>query len=268
MKAYECEGQMSLFDGLLKNEGYEKPAIGTHIVFMQDGREYQAIVEDHCGYDMFWVRFTGRTPHDDDEEYGDTEGWHLSLRGYGKSWKYESDQKQEEQVAADNEEKNCQFSGHTCNKENLWDIADELDEVECQHTCCRECNEKLCGARCNGSEEPAAAVQEKYRDTFRPLLTDTDVFYYTDEELPTVEDVYCGLTTTDMDYLNARYVAYAKDRWWCWDSYRRQWSPAEDTKETVIIWYSIPEKYQSDSTLVYARELNGILGEEKPLAWR
>ena len=91
MKSYECEGQLSLFDGLLKNEGYIKPAIGTKIVFIRDGKEYPCIVDNYCGYDYFWVRFTDRKPTDD------AEGWHLSLRGYGESWKYESDQ---EQVAA------------------------------------------------------------------------------------------------------------------------------------------------------------------------
>ena len=52
------------------------------------------------------------------------------------------------------EEKVCNFSGHTCNKNELWKIADSLDEIQCPHVCCRKCNTKLCGARCNGSEEP------------------------------------------------------------------------------------------------------------------
>lgn len=48
----------------------------------------------------------------------------------------------------------CKFSGHTCNKENLWDVADTLDEIKCPHVCCRQCEQRLCGARCNGSDEP------------------------------------------------------------------------------------------------------------------
>ncbi len=48
----------------------------------------------------------------------------------------------------------CAESGHECNKEELWKVADSLDETECPHVCCRHCNTKLCGARCNGSEEP------------------------------------------------------------------------------------------------------------------
>lgn len=48
----------------------------------------------------------------------------------------------------------CQHSNHECNKENLWEVADTLDDVECPHVCCRQCEVVACGARCNGSEEP------------------------------------------------------------------------------------------------------------------
>ena len=48
----------------------------------------------------------------------------------------------------------CNFSGHTCNKQNLWEVAHTLDNIHCPETCCRQCNVRLCGARCNGSEEP------------------------------------------------------------------------------------------------------------------
>lgn len=49
----------------------------------------------------------------------------------------------------------CQFSGHVCNKQSLWEVADTLDDKDnCPHVCCRKCDIKHCGARCNGSEEP------------------------------------------------------------------------------------------------------------------
>ena len=51
----------------------------------------------------------------------------------------------------------CQFSQHKCNRSELWRVADELDELQCPHVCCRKCNTRLCGARCNGSEEPQKA---------------------------------------------------------------------------------------------------------------
>ena len=49
----------------------------------------------------------------------------------------------------------CTFSSHTCNKEELFKVADALDETACPHVCCRSCATKMCGARCNGSEEPS-----------------------------------------------------------------------------------------------------------------
>lgn len=48
----------------------------------------------------------------------------------------------------------CQHSNHVCNKQNLWEVADTLDDIECPRVCCRQCEVPLCGARCNGSEEP------------------------------------------------------------------------------------------------------------------
>lgn len=51
----------------------------------------------------------------------------------------------------------CKYSGHTCNKKELWNVADSLDETMCPHVCCRACSTKMCGARCNGSKEPQEA---------------------------------------------------------------------------------------------------------------
>lgn len=48
----------------------------------------------------------------------------------------------------------CFHSGHVCNKRELWKIADTLDEIMCPRVCCRACNVRMCGARCNGSKEP------------------------------------------------------------------------------------------------------------------
>ena len=55
----------------------------------------------------------------------------------------------------------CNFSGHTCNKQNLWEVADTLDELQCPHVCCRKCATRDCGARCNGSEEPKSVEEIK-----------------------------------------------------------------------------------------------------------
>ena len=56
--------------------------------------------------------------------------------------------------------KECKFSGHTCNKEELWKVAETLDDPFCPHVCCRKCATKQCGARCNGSEEPKEAAEK------------------------------------------------------------------------------------------------------------
>lgn len=52
----------------------------------------------------------------------------------------------------------CDHSEHTCNKQNLQEIADTLDDLQCPHVCCRLCSTKNCGARCNGSEEPKEII--------------------------------------------------------------------------------------------------------------
>lgn len=46
----------------------------------------------------------------------------------------------------------CKHSGHSCNRKELWAVADTL--LECSHTCCRQCSIRCCGVRCNGSKEP------------------------------------------------------------------------------------------------------------------
>ena len=71
------DGQMSLFDGFLTEVCDTKPEIGRELECLIDGI-HPCVVDAHCGYDFFHVRFM-------DEE---SEGWHLSLRGYGKSWRY------------------------------------------------------------------------------------------------------------------------------------------------------------------------------------
>lgn len=60
------------------------------------------------------------------------------------------------------EEKNkvCQFSQHTCNKTELWKIARTFDDIVCPEVCCRACDIRFCGARCNGSEEPKPFMNE------------------------------------------------------------------------------------------------------------
>lgn len=47
----------------------------------------------------------------------------------------------------------CKYSGHVCNKTNLWNVAEMIGMWRCPHVCCRLCddgNKNRCGVRCNG----------------------------------------------------------------------------------------------------------------------
>lgn len=59
---------------------------------------------------------------------------------------------EKESKKADKEKPICKFSGHSCNKKELWNVAQSLDNVFCPHVCCRKCSDRQCGARCNGAD--------------------------------------------------------------------------------------------------------------------
>lgn len=80
--------QMSLFDGFLTELCDTKPEIGTQLVIHYQGSDYPCTVLSHCGADFFYVAFTGKKIHESDPQVAETGGWHLSLRGYGKSWDF------------------------------------------------------------------------------------------------------------------------------------------------------------------------------------
>ena len=52
----------------------------------------------------------------------------------------------------------CTYSKHSCNRKELWKQAEALGDPFCPHVCCRFCNTKCCGARCNGSSEPVKKI--------------------------------------------------------------------------------------------------------------
>lgn len=85
---YECEGQMSLFDGMLKEICDTKPAVGKKLIFHFKGKDYPCVVDTHCGHDFFYIKFTDRQPSDDFPEVAESGGWHISLRGYKKNLDY------------------------------------------------------------------------------------------------------------------------------------------------------------------------------------
>lgn len=85
---YVCEGQMSLFSGFLREKCDTKPDIGTRLIFHYEKKDYDCIVDAHCGFDFFYVKFSGRKPADDYPEVENTDGWQISLRGYGEDWDF------------------------------------------------------------------------------------------------------------------------------------------------------------------------------------
>lgn len=64
----------------------------------------------------------------------------------------------------------CKFSNHSCNKEELWNVAVSLDNNFCPHVCCRMCSNKQCGARCNGAEIKDAGQKIDQEDCFKQYI--------------------------------------------------------------------------------------------------
>lgn len=95
----------------------------------------------------------------------------------------------------------CGFSGHTCNKTELWRIADEFDDITCPRTCCRNCDVRLCGVRCNGSEEPKV----KRGPSEMPPS-----FLHLDEEWQPIGEKIEGITRTDRLEVCGQYRSMSK----------------------------------------------------------
>ena len=87
----------------------------------------------------------------------------------------------------------CNFSQHTCNKTELWKIAHTFDDFVCPETCCRACDIRLCGARCNGSEEPKESSDDYIREhptcfyVYGHYLDKAQGWHKVPEELPTFD---------------------------------------------------------------------------------
>lgn len=68
----------------------------------------------------------------------------------------------------------CKYSGHVCNKENVWAVADTLDDksASCPHICCRQCRIKGCGARCVHYEMEWTVLKQNGKQKFPPYTTE------------------------------------------------------------------------------------------------
>lgn len=144
LRGYECEGQISLFDIS------DKP-IKFHEAEWLRANGYKNIYDEQppkAGlYELTDIEHPTKTKRFEVTERG---GIMIGGSDFKATW-WRPIKEEAAKAAA----LICDHSKHTCNKEELWKVADTLDEIMCPHVCCRLCNTRSCGARCNGSEEPA-----------------------------------------------------------------------------------------------------------------
>ena len=182
---YNCEGQISLFDtfseqmlvkrdvtqeyfnqALLKGTGFEdgkKRVYELYQKFMSQSERIKALKKEYG---------TGGASFGAGVEIGLC-GWWADACTYTINYKTENGKEEKafswvevenrlhrlvyqgKYYTPPNERPICEYSGHACNRENVWAVADTLDDKkDCPHVCCRLCEVKCCGARCNGSSEP------------------------------------------------------------------------------------------------------------------
>lgn len=149
----------------------------------------------------------------------------------------------------------CQYSQHTCNKANLWEVADTLDGIKCPRTCCRICSVKSCGARCNGSEEPKRQqVTKEELDAKYGIPRDyqkeegwTDDWHYCEIEQPKEHGIYYvihhGLNN---EYYNYTYMAWAYGHWWNYAGYGEKWLLVRGDRRKWMepfAWVTVPDLY-------------------------
>ncbi len=147
----------------------------------------------------------------------------------------------------------CEYSQHECNRTELWKIADSLDDIECPHKCCRACDVKCCGARCNGSEEPQRdrkqELDEKYAIPREHQKEEgwTDDWHYTELETPTETGIYYCIKD-NTDYYNYTYMAWAYGHWWAYAGYGTKWliiweGSKRDEWLKPFAWVTVPDLY-------------------------
>lgn len=190
MKKYNCDGQMSLFDFI------DSPAEENYTDI--EAKLYKDTILRGSGFANGKTRICKYFEDEADtkkradflkQEYG-VGGWSTDFGfvdcgaggldfNYSEEWKTEHPSKsrlvhsgwpmvaqkiaeliESGEYKPDIEKKVCEFSGHTCNKEELWKVAIEID-TQCPKKCCRLCDIQDCGARCNGApKEPPILLKE------------------------------------------------------------------------------------------------------------
>ena len=171
---YIADGQMSLFDFIeppKKEVSIKKVAPGALFRYLRYG-PHTLVPEARDECKAYLDSLNGVVPDDMDDIYHFSKGWSTLPCGNcehekggvcmfgGHTCHYEYEKylvcdafKQTIDAKPKLEKPICQYSNHSCNKENLWEVA-EMDGGQCNRVCCRQCDFVGCGARCNGSEEP------------------------------------------------------------------------------------------------------------------
>lgn len=87
-----------------------------------------------------------------------------------------------------------------------------------------------------------------------------DDWHYCDKENPSEVDVYWGIMLyLPTDCYIYGYMAWAKDMWWTWDSYKGQWMHV-CSFEKPLAWVQIPLLYRKkDKGLPDKLGLKGII---------
>lgn len=125
-KKYECEGQLSIFDFIDNTENQS---------VAESSQEYLRVTEDVSD-----IKSSEET-----EVKTPAEVW-AEETGYSDYWQHDIEFIDDKPV--------CTYSKHSCNRKELFKVAEMDNTIACPHVCCRKCDEVMCGARCNGAELP------------------------------------------------------------------------------------------------------------------
>ena len=83
-----------------------------------------------------------------------------------------------------------------------------------------------------------------------------DTWHYSEIEKPEQDDVYYGIHEFKDCWIYS-YVAWARGKWWEWDSWFKKWKPS---RENIFAWVRIPSRYlQEDKSLHEMLGMNGII---------
>lgn len=113
-------------------------------------------------------------------------------------------------------------------------------------------------------QEKWQALEQKYPipkdEKYRSEEGWYDDWHYCEMEKPAEVDVYFGILISDgSEHYYYEYIAWAKDKWWFWDSWFHKWKDMPHFY-TPLAWVKIPTLYlQKDAGLKEKLGLRGII---------